>query len=153
MFPSDLALELLPLVSVLISIMLSCVMLRIPFRDGGIFCTIALVLSLFCLSPLVLVIVALNTLIHVPFLPELFSFERIVSWNDWYQIVSFEQAGNVGFELSFLLVFTLLSLSVAVYLASTILGWRLPRGARFISSVVLVSSTIFIVSISAFGRV
>ena len=152
MFSFDLALEMLPLASVLISILLSCLMLRIPLGEGMIFGTVAFVLSLFCLSPVVLVVVALNAFVRVPFLPELFSFEKIISWNEWYQIVSFEAAGNVGLELSFLLVFIFLSFSVAVWLTSAVLGWRLPKGARFFSSVVLVSLAVFLVSISVFGR-
>ena len=152
MFSSDLALEMLPLASVVVSLLLSCLILRIPVGEGVTFSTVVFVFSLFCLSPIVLAAVALNTIVRIPFLPELFSFEKIISWNEWYQIVSFEAAGNVGLELCYLLVFIFLSFSVAVWLTSAILGWRLPKGARFFSSVVLVSLVIFLVSISVFGR-
>ena len=152
MFSSDFALEILPLASVLISFLISCLVLRIPLREGIVFGAVTLFLSLFCLSPVVLLVVAINTLASTSFLPDSFSFAEISSWNNWYQTILFQENGGLSLELSHLLIFSFLSLSAAVYLASTILGWHLHRGVKLTSSVVLISAVISLASISVFGR-
>ena len=148
----SLTLEILPLTSVIVSVLLSCLIWKTSLREGVIFSTTAFVLSFFSLSPVILAVIALNTLMRTPFLHELLSFRRIRSWIDWFQIVSFEDTGSVGLELTFLLTFTLLSVSLAVWLTSNILGWRLSRSIKFFSSVLLVSLTTFLLTISVFGR-
>ena len=150
MFSSDFILEMLPLASVLISILASCIMLGIPIGQAVTFSTVTFVLSLFSLSPVALLIIALNTMLHTRFLPELFTFRRMDSWNDWYKVVMSEETGSLGSELTLLLLFSLASVSLAVYLTSRILGWRLTRAIRFFSSVTLMSITVFLVSISIF---
>ena len=148
----SLALEMLPLTSVIISVLLSCLIWKTSLREGIIFTTTAFVLSFFSLSPVVLAVIALNNLMRTPFLHELFSFRRIRSWIDWFQIVSFEDTGSIGLELTVLLTFTLLSVSLAVWLASNILSWRLSRSIKFFSSVLLLSLTTFLLTISVFRR-
>ena len=150
MFSSDFVLEMLPLASVLISILASCIMLRIPIGQAVTFSTVTFVLSLFSLSPVALLIIGLNTVLHTRFLPELFTVGRIDSWNDWYKVVMFEETGSLGSELAFLLLFSIASVSLAVYLTSRILGWRLTGAIRFFSSVTLMSIVVFLVSISIF---
>ncbi len=152
MFSSELILEILPLASVMVSIILSCLIFRIPLGKGIPFSIIAFVLSLFCPSPFVIVIITLNTLTPTPFLPELFSFKKMNSWNEWYQLISFEGTGEGGFGLFYLSILSLISISLAVYLTSNILGWHLPKSVRFFSSIVITTLSIFLAFIYFLGR-